>query len=118
MENRKLNIENALLNEQELENVDGGVMVTTNQGFYESGSTPKYHVGQTLEIEYLSFPTCYRCTCVVINVNAEKSGACFKEFTYRVEIIEVPEEVARIGYNKNIIGRVYECVFESCLYEK
>lgn len=101
MENKKTNLKNTLLNEQELENINGGKFITTNICMYFSGSEPKYHIGQTLYILLRELP--YRCKCSVVDVSKTATGGTiFKEFVYDIRI--------------HSSGELYTGVYESCLY--
>ena len=123
MENQKM--EKVLLSENELEEVSGGgfgsqvrpFMRTMNSSTYSSGSVPKWHVGQTLKIEYYNITSRFDCTCVVMAVSQKANcGLIYKEFGYTVQITAAPDAVLNDGLTA--IGQIYHGVYEGNLYDR
>ena len=122
MENKNENMTNKL-QDKELEDVAGGLAVggrneneivisTDNSSTYSSGDTPKYAVGQELKLRAKNIQYHY-LTCSVLGVNETKTGGLIcKEFVYRVKITAVPNAAFEA-----FVGKVYDDVYESCLYE-
>ena len=122
MENKNENMTNKL-QDKELEDVAGGLAVggrneneiaisTDNSSTYSSGDTPKYAVGQELKIRAKNIQYHY-LTCSVLGVSETKTGGLIcKEFVYRVKITAVPNAAFEA-----FVGKVYDGVYESCLYE-
>ena len=119
MENKNENITNKLT-DQQLEDVAGGHITyitvhTDNDSKYTSGDTPKYAVGQHLKIE--ADITHTRIPCEVLSVSETKSGGwIYKEFVYSVVIL--PFKHSFRPEFESLIGKVYDDVYESCLFEK
>ena len=117
MENKNENMTNEL-NDRQLKDVAGGsaknILIgvhTSSKLKYTGGDTPKYSVGQELKIE--AGADHVRIPCEVLSVSETKTGGLIcKEFVYRVKITAVPN-AAFEAY----VGRVYDDVYESCLYE-
>ena len=114
MENKNENMTNKL-QDKELEDVAGGLAVggrNENESTYSSGDTPKYAVGQKLKIRAKNIKYHY-LTCSVLGVSETKTGGLIcKEFVYRVKITAVPNATFEA-----FVGKVYDDVYESCLYE-
>ena len=122
MKNKNENMTNKL-KDKELEDVAGGLAVggrneneieiyTDNSSTYSSGDTPKYAVGQELKIRAKNVNYHY-LTCSVLGVSETKTGGLIcKEFVYRVKITAVPNAAFEA-----FVGKVYNGVYESCLYE-
>ena len=107
---------NEKLTDQQLENVAGGAIkvYTDNDSKYESGDTPKYKVGQRLNIEADFSHT--RIPCEVLSVSNSKTGGwIYKEFVYSVVIL--PFRHSFRPKFEALIGKVYDDVYESCLFE-
>ena len=136
MENKKINIENVKLTEQELENVNGGYYfgekaITTNSLHVSSGDTPKYHEGQTVYIKYEVFEGNVNwtgkfkskkvectCKCVVTGVSETKNcGLAYKEYGYDVRVVGGCHSFGGYAITAGLVGKVYTGVYESCLYE-
>ncbi len=120
MENKNENITNKLddqrLDDQRLEDVAGGAprVYTQNTSEYTSGDTPKYAVGQHVEIEASASHT--KIPCEVLSVSETKSGGwIYKEFVYSVVIL--PFKHSFRPEFESLIGKVYDDVYESCLFE-
>ena len=113
MENKNENITNKL-EDQQLEDVAGGISVyTQNTSEYTSGDTPKYAVGQHVEIEASASHT--KIPCEVLSVSETKSGGwIYKEFVYSVVIL--PFKHSFRPEFESLIGKVYDDVYESCLF--
>ena len=121
MENKNENMTNKL-QDKELEDVAGGLAVggrneneiviyTENSSTYSSGDTPKYAVGQELKLRAKNIQYHY-LTCSVLGVSETKTGGLIcKEFVYRVKITAVPNATFEA-----FVGKVYDGVYESCLY--
>ena len=121
MENKNENM-TGKLQDKELEDVAGGLaaggrneneieIYTDNSSTYSSGDTPKYAVGQELKIRAKNVNYHY-LTCSVLNVSETKTGGLIcKEFVYRVKITAVPNATFEA-----FVGKVYDDVYESCLY--
>ena len=121
MENQNENM-TGKLQDKELEDVAGGLaaggrneneieIYTDNSSTYSSGDTPKYAVGQELKLRAQNIQYHY-LTCSVLGVNETKTGGLIcKEFVYRVKITAVPNATFEA-----FVGKVYDDVYESCLY--
>ena len=122
MENKNENM-TGKLSDQQLKDVSGGlldvthsgdeiVIYTDNSSWYYSGDTPKYAVGQKLKIQVRQNRHHYM-PCKVLSVSETKTGGLIcKEFVYRVKITAVPNAAFEA-----FVGKVYDDVYESCLYE-
>ena len=111
------------LQDKELEDVAGGLaaggrneneieIFTDNSSTYSSGDTPKYAVGQELKLRAKNIQYHY-LTCSVLGVSETKTGGLIcKEFVYKVKITAVPNATFEA-----FVGKVYDDVYESCLYE-
>ena len=122
MENKNENM-TGKLSDQQLKDVSGGlldvthsgdevVIYTDNSSWYYSGDTPKYAVGQELKLRAKNIQYHY-LTCSVLGVSETKTGGLIcKEFVYRVKITAVPNAAFEA-----FVGKVYDDVYESCLYE-
>ena len=123
MENKNENITNKLddqrLDDQRLEDVAGGhfthiTVHTDNDSKYTSGDTPKYAVGQHVQIEADFSHT--KIPCEVLSVSEEKTGGLiYKEFVYSVKILPFPGSFK--PKLQSLIGKEYTEVYESCLFE-
>ena len=121
MENKNENMSNRLP-DQQLQDVAGGYrtssilsVVTDNFDKYSSGDTPKYAVGQHLEIEAGQYGTYIKIPCEVLSVSETKTGGYFyKEFVYSVVIL--PFSLPLMKEYEAFVGKVYDDVYESCLY--
>lgn len=122
MENKNENMSNRLP-DQQLQDVAGGYrtsgilsVVTENFSKYSSGDTPKYAVGQHLEIAAGPHGDAHtRIPCEVLSVSETKTGGYFyKEFVYSVVILPFSLPFMK-GYEA-FVGEVYDGVYESCLY--
>lgn len=122
MENKNENMSNRLP-DQQLQDVAGGYrtsgilsVVTDNSDKYSSGDTPKYAVGQHLEIAAGPYGDAHtRIPCEVLSVSKTKTGGYFyKEFVYSVVILPFSLPLMK-GYEA-FVGEVYDGVYESCLY--
>ena len=120
-----MNIENAMLNDQELDNISGGGLITTPnmEAYYlnrSNSDTPRYGVGDVLTMKYQKIVDAtpeYNCTCVVRSVSSTRdAGWMDPEFSYTVEIIAVSKEVALM--DNTLVGNIYTGVYESCLYRR
>lgn len=83
----------AIIEDSELNTVSGGSsIVSSGNAAYISGSTPKWHVGDVLRVNYCEADgrNC-RAKCLVRSIsstrNAGPSGA---EFAYTVQILWLP----------------------------
>lgn len=108
-----------LLPDEMMEKVIGGMIpnivqkkpevFTSRISTYKSGATPKYYVGQMLEIKCTFRGDCHKVDCVVLEVSSKaNAGFFFKEFSYTVEILSYLTE--------DFYGTIYTDVHESCLY--
>ena len=121
MENKNENMSNKLP-EQQLQDVVGGYsqsnpvsVRTDNFDKYSSGDTPKYAVGQHLEIEAGQYGTYIKIPCEVLSVSETATGGYFyKEFVYSVVIL--PFSFSFKKEYETLVGKVYDGVYESCLY--
>ena len=122
MENKNENMSNKLP-DQQLQDVAGGYrtsgilsVVTDNFDKYSSGDTPKYAVGQHLVIMAGPYGTAHmRIPCEVLSVSETKTGGYFyKEFVYSVVIL--PFSLPLMKEYEAFVGKVYDDVYESCLY--
>ena len=121
MENKNENMAGKIP-DQQLEDVSGGLcpggrkeneieIFTDNSSTYSSGDTPKYAVGQELKLRAKNTQYHY-LTCSVLGVSETKTGGLIcKEFVYRVKITAVPNATFEA-----FVGKVYDGVYESCLY--
>ena len=122
MENKNENMSNKLP-DQQLQDVAGGFaqsspisVVTHNFDKYSSGDTPKYAVGQHLEIAAGLYGEAHtRIPCEVLSVSETATGGYFyKEFVYSVVIL--PFSLPLMKEYEAFVGKVYDDVYESCLY--
>ena len=122
MENKNENMSNRLP-DQQLQDVAGGFaqsssisVITDNFGKYSSGETPKYAVGQHLEIAAGPYGNAHtRIPCEVLSVSETATGGYFyKEFVYSVVIL--PFSLPLMKEYEAFVGKVYDDVYESCLY--
>lgn len=122
MENKNENMSNRLP-DQQLQDVAGGFaqsssisVITDNFGKYSSGDTPKYAVGQHLEIAAGPYGNAHtRIPCEVLSVSETATGGYFyKEFVYSVVIL--PFSLPLMKEYEAFVGKVYDDVYESCLY--
>lgn len=89
--------------------------ITSNRGKYSSGETPKYSVGQRLKIqcEYRSRTT--KVSCEVLSVSSTRNcGIFYKEFGYQIKILD---PIGGSSPALNLLGKIFNDVYESCLYE-
>lgn len=109
------------ISDQQLEEIVGGIVTSRvpvikkeNSSFYSSGDTPKYSVGQRVGIECTYMNSTFKIPCIVLSVSEAATGGIFcKEFVYSVEITP-PSSAEPL---KILQGKVYDSVYESCLYE-
>lgn len=111
--------------DQQLEEIVGGYgadsssgnnipkVITCNKSKYSSGDFPKYTVGQRLTIECTCHGIKVKLPCEVLSVSETATGGFwYKEFVYSIKMMDVCLEAFSI-----LSGKVYQSVYESCLYE-
>ena len=88
-------------------------VITSNKSRYSSGDFPKYTVGQRLAIECSLHGNKVNIPCEVLSVSETATGGFwYKEFVYTIKMMDVCLEAF-----STLSGKVYQSVYESCLYE-
>ena len=112
---------NEKLNDQQMKDVTGGInaasfkteIYNTPESFYTSEKTPKYAVDQEVKIKAQRNGRNYYLPCKVVRVSdTATAGFILKEFLYSVEILTNELDI----YDK-LSGKVFNNIYESCLYE-